>query len=134
MYKKWSSTWRISLVNVTKFAKNCEFDHIYWRNPSWKTSFFVHCLNIFHAFFYYFHCWPSAGICLFSKTKIPRISPFITNKEKVRTKIMPICALFIQIYLPCFLFKTQQNLFNYNSLKKQPSTMFFLKYVFSKIS
>ena len=22
---------------------DCGFGHIYWRNPSWKTSFFVHC-------------------------------------------------------------------------------------------
>ena len=28
-------------VNVTKSAGNCGFDQIYWRNPSWKTSFFV---------------------------------------------------------------------------------------------
>ena len=24
--------------------QNCGFGHIYWRNPEWKTSFFVHCL------------------------------------------------------------------------------------------
>ena len=31
---------RISSVNVTKSAVFCEFSHIYWKNPSWKTSFF----------------------------------------------------------------------------------------------
>ena len=30
---------RISSVNLTKYAGNCVFGHIYWRNPSWKTSF-----------------------------------------------------------------------------------------------
>ena len=30
-------------VNVTKSAANCGFGHVYWRNPSWKTSFFVQC-------------------------------------------------------------------------------------------
>ena len=30
---------RISSVNVTKYVGNCRLDHIYWRNPQWKTSF-----------------------------------------------------------------------------------------------
>ena len=25
------------------FFSKCEFGHIYWRNPYWKTSFFVQC-------------------------------------------------------------------------------------------
>ena len=41
LHKKWSFPLRISSVNVTKSAANCGFDHIYWRNPKWKTSFFV---------------------------------------------------------------------------------------------
>ena len=31
----------ISSVNMTKSAGNCGFGHIYWRNPLWKTLFFV---------------------------------------------------------------------------------------------
>ena len=42
--KKWSFPLRISSVNVTKSAVSCGFGHIYWRNLSWKTSFFVQCL------------------------------------------------------------------------------------------
>ena len=41
--KKWSFPLRISLVNVTKFAKKYGIDHIYWGNISWKTSIFVKC-------------------------------------------------------------------------------------------
>ena len=41
LHKKWSFPLKISSVNVTKFAGNCGFGHIYWRNPEWKTSFFV---------------------------------------------------------------------------------------------
>ena len=41
LHKKWSFPLRISSVNVTKSAGNCGFGHIYWRNPYWKTSFFV---------------------------------------------------------------------------------------------
>ena len=41
--KKWSFPLSISSVNVTKSAGICGFGHIYWRNPSWKTSFFVQC-------------------------------------------------------------------------------------------
>ena len=43
LHKKWSFPWRISSVNVTKSAGICGLGHIYWRNPSWKTSFFVQC-------------------------------------------------------------------------------------------
>ena len=42
LHKKWSFPLRISSVNVTKFAGNCRFGRIYWRNPWWETSFFVH--------------------------------------------------------------------------------------------
>ena len=38
-HKKWSFPLRISPVKVTKSAVSCGFDHIYWRNPYWKTSF-----------------------------------------------------------------------------------------------
>ena len=40
LHKKWSFPLRIFSVNVTKSAVSCEFGHIYWRNPYWKTSFF----------------------------------------------------------------------------------------------
>ena len=44
LHKKWSFPWRIYSANMTKSAGNCRFGHIYWRNPSWKTSFFGQCL------------------------------------------------------------------------------------------
>ena len=40
--KKWSFPLRISSVYMTKSAVFCGFGHIYWRNPQWKTSCFVH--------------------------------------------------------------------------------------------
>ena len=43
LHKKLSFQLRISSVHVNQI---CGFGHIYWRNPSWKTSFFVQC-NIF---------------------------------------------------------------------------------------
>ena len=43
LHKKWSFPLRISPINVTKSTVSCGFGHIYWRNPQWKTSFFVHC-------------------------------------------------------------------------------------------
>ena len=42
--KKWSFPLWLSSVNVTKSEANCGFRHIYWRNPEWKTSFFVQCI------------------------------------------------------------------------------------------
>ena len=43
MHKKWSLPFRISSVNVSKYAGNSGFGHIYWKNLEWKTSFFVQC-------------------------------------------------------------------------------------------
>ena len=45
LQKIWSFPLRISSVTVTKSAVSCRFGHIYWRNPSWKTSFFVQCIS-----------------------------------------------------------------------------------------
>ena len=41
--QKWIFALRISFVNVTKSAVSCGFGHIYWRDPPWKTPFFVQC-------------------------------------------------------------------------------------------
>ena len=60
--KKGSSPWRISLVNANKSAWNCGFVHIYYGNPSWKTSFFVQWL-VFSILLHWFisrhkvACW-----------------------------------------------------------------------------
>ena len=35
------------IVLLRFFTGNCEFGHIYWRNPSWKTSFL--CIVIYFA-------------------------------------------------------------------------------------
>ena len=40
-HKKQSFPLRISSVNMTKSAVSRGLGHIYWRNPQWKTSFFV---------------------------------------------------------------------------------------------
>ena len=48
LHTKWSFPLRISSVNVTKSAVSCGFGHIYWRNPKWKTSFFVKCYSFFN--------------------------------------------------------------------------------------
>ena len=48
--KKWSFQLRISSVNVTKSAGNCGFGYIYGRNPQWKTSFFVQCIDMVSLF------------------------------------------------------------------------------------
>ena len=49
LHKKWSFHLRISSVNVTKSVGNCQFGHIYWKNPKWKNSFFVQCNIIVFA-------------------------------------------------------------------------------------
>ena len=44
--KKWSFPFKMSSVNVTKSAVSCGFGNIYWRNPEWKTLFFLHCRKL----------------------------------------------------------------------------------------
>ena len=39
---------RFSSVNVIQSAGNCRFGHIYWRNPWWQTSFFLHAVGGFY--------------------------------------------------------------------------------------
>ena len=46
LHKKWSFPLRISPVNFTKLSVSCGFGHINWRNPQWKTSFFVQCCKL----------------------------------------------------------------------------------------
>ena len=45
-YKKWSFSLGISSVYMNKSEGNCGFGHIYWRNPWWRTSFFVQWIKI----------------------------------------------------------------------------------------
>ena len=52
LHKKWSFPFRTSSVNVTKSAFSWGFGHIYWGNPSWKTSFFVRFLIIKNSWTY----------------------------------------------------------------------------------
>ena len=55
LHKKWSFPLRIFPVNVIKSAGNCGLGHIYWRNPWWKTSFFVQCWCSGFYFLYSFY-------------------------------------------------------------------------------
>ena len=41
---------RNSSVNVTKSAGDFGFGHIYWKNPSWETSFFCSVVNTPRSF------------------------------------------------------------------------------------
>ena len=56
LHQKWSFPLRISSVNVTNSLVSCVFGHIYWRNPSRKTSFFVQCLFLFYFTFLLREC------------------------------------------------------------------------------
>ena len=71
LHKKWSFPLRISSVNVTKSTDSCGFGHIYWRNPSCKTSFF--CAVTCHCFKFPFACLVSD----LQKSWIQMLSSFI---------------------------------------------------------
>ena len=68
LYKKRSFQLRISSLNVTKSAVSCGFGQNYWRNPWWKTSFFVQCES-----------WSLASVFLQSSGKMSQ--KFLANKR-----------------------------------------------------
>ena len=45
LHKEWSFLLTISSVNVTKSTNSCAFVQICWKNPYWKTSYFVWGFN-----------------------------------------------------------------------------------------
>ena len=81
LHKKWSFPLKISSVNVTKFAGNCSFGQIYWRNPWWKTSFFVQCQLSFNEARQDVYSW--------------RLNERAESKRKTRFKLELIAALLL---------------------------------------
>ena len=49
LHQKWSFPLRISSVNVTKFATNCGFGHIHWRNLNGKLHFLCSVSHVLGA-------------------------------------------------------------------------------------
>ena len=82
LHKKWSFPWRVSLVNVAKSAVFWGCGHIYWKNPYWKTSFFVQYL-----------------VCLFISSKCLR-KQYLMEKLKIDSYIMVFFPG--EIYFKCF--------------------------------
>ena len=52
---------KISSVNLTKYPGNCKFDHIYWKNPDWKTSFVVRCVHFISKICKLYRKTPGSG-------------------------------------------------------------------------
>ena len=84
LHRKWSFPLGISLVNVIKSAVSCWFGYISWRNPEWKTSFFVQCIYLIS----FLMRWSLRQVILFllvrKWTKIVKMSyvdaqPYFTN-------------------------------------------------------
>ena len=84
LHKKWSFPLGISSVNVIKSAVSCWFGYISWRNPEWKTSFFVQCIYLIS----FLMRWSLRQVILFllvrKWTKIVKMSyvdaqPYVTN-------------------------------------------------------
>ena len=59
LHKNLSFPVRISSINVTKSTLHCGFAHIYWKNPSWKTSFFL--FNVIRTSFCRYLCLKYVG-------------------------------------------------------------------------
>ena len=87
LHKKWSFLLSISSVNVTKSAGNCAFGHIYWRNPQWKTSFFMQWkITLLSTHFSgMFRSLLSCNLNFFMKTRLLFISWWIVIERILET-------------------------------------------------
>ena len=45
-YHKCNNTAQKMKLSIKNFFSKCGFGHIYWKNPQWKTSFFVQCKKV----------------------------------------------------------------------------------------
>ena len=70
LHKNWSFPLRVSLVIVTKSTVSCIFSHIHWRNPWWKTSFFVESL---HNYIMSLRCGPKHQFCRIILNRCSRV-------------------------------------------------------------
>ena len=75
----------ISSVNVTKPEGNRRFGHIYWRIPSWKTSFFV-------------QCWDESSVL----SKQLRWISSLKCLEIFKPNCYQICSIFSITFLPFY--------------------------------
>ena len=70
---------------MTKFAESRRFGYIYWRNPSWKTSFSVQwflCIFVFMRAFYH-SISQVESILILKVTIIPNMVPFMVLSDTV---------------------------------------------------
>ena len=81
LHNKWSFPLRISSKNMTKSAVSCGFDHIYSKNPSWKTSFFVRRSKILYFLNHPLTLWSDSRV-------IQAYSESETNSEPCKTYTM----------------------------------------------
>ena len=70
LHKNWSFPLRVSLVIVTTSTVSSIFSHIHWRNPWWKTSFFVECL---HNYIMSLRCGPKHQFCRILLNRCSRV-------------------------------------------------------------
>ena len=105
----------ISSVNVTKFAGNCGFGHIYWRNSEWKTSFFYRVrVKQFLA----------TGLFLYPlKTSDNQRFPYVlrgywkrsvawnglNNDFPMCCADLNTCIIFYLSFMPCFVYHSNSN-------------------------
>ena len=78
----------------SKSARNCGFGHIYWRNPWWKTTFFVQCwMVLLHAILITSHYYKH----IFTAWKVSKYGVFLVRIfAHLDQKKLRIWTLFIQ--------------------------------------
>ena len=101
LHKKWSFPLKISSVNLTKSAVSCGFGNIYWRNPEWKTSFFVYCHIFIFIIKLFLSVWEVLGKDFF---------PFDFNTDVSNNcgmSSLVSCTFCFKVFVDHFSLKTQ---------------------------
>ena len=98
IFKFWSSISTEELI-VIKYAGNCGFGHIYWRNLNGKLYFLCSAIYIFP--FWQFHnnflkamIGPIKGLIIFNIWRVDRNINFENKFKKVSTKILADAARY----------------------------------------
>ena len=90
-------------------AVSCGFGHIYWRNPEWKTSFFVQWLIYQHSYEILIFWKNDWWVCASHISKNRRITSFTIKQNPFIYGIMKhiFCSKFLrpvkdmQSFIPC---------------------------------
>ena len=128
------------MFSIKDFFSKCDqirrkrqFGHIYWRNPEWKTSFFVHCILYTHSVWGRIH-FQQIGPQGFNYVLIPfgLIGRILAKVQREKATLLLVTPVWkTQAWFPKLLKMSIQNpilSFSYQGLLTNPKERFIHYY------